>query len=136
MTEDRRLISHGLIAQLIKYGLVGVVNTIITAVVIYVLLKLLNQSPYLSNIVGYAAGLISSFLLNSRWTFSTAYSWCRFGIFILIFAVCYLLQLGVLYLLLTYTSIDEYIQQLIAMVFYTLINFVLNKLITFRKSEV
>lgn len=120
---------------MIKYGLVGVVNTIITAVVIYVLLKMLDQSPFLSNIAGYIAGLISSFLLNSRWTFSTSYSWRRFGIFILVFAVCYLLQLGVLYLLMKHTNIDEYVQQLIAMAFYSLINFILNKLVTFKKTE-
>ena len=44
------------VKQAIKYGIVGVGNTVITAVVIWIMMKLLGCSDIVSNIVGYAAG--------------------------------------------------------------------------------
>jgi len=47
--------------------------------------------------------------------------------------VCYLLQLGFLVCVLTpYLPIDPYYNQLIAMAFYTVINFIMNKFYTFK----
>ncbi|MDD4514611.1 GtrA family protein [Massilibacteroides sp.] len=123
----------GIINQAIKYGLVGVGNTLITAAVIWVMMKIFGVSDVISNIVGYVAGLINSFVWNKQWTFKSSASWSssalRFGI---VFAVCYLLQLGLLLYLNANLTIDSYYNQLIAMAFYTVINFVMNKFYTFK----
>lgn len=123
----------GIIKQAIKYGLVGVVNTLITAAVIWVMMKIFGASDVLSNITGYIAGLINSFIWNKKWTFESSVSWVsgavKFGV---VFIVCYLLQLGVLLYLNKTLTIDTYYNQLIAMVFYTVINFVMNKFYTFK----
>ena len=116
-----------------KYGAVGVINTLITAVVIYIVQELLGRDPVPSNVLGYAAGLLNSFLLNSRWTFKSAFSWRSFIGFMLAFGVCYLLQLLVLLWLGEETEIPPYPQQLIAMVVYTGANFLLNKFVVFKK---
>lgn len=123
----------GIVRQAIKYGLVGVGNTLITAAVIWVMMKVLGASDILSNITGYIAGLINSFIWNKQWTFQSSVSWTsgalKFGV---VFAICYLLQLGVLLYLNKTLTIDPYYNQLIAMVFYTVINFVMNKFYTFK----
>lgn len=123
----------GIIRQAIKYGLVGLGNTLITAVVIWVMMKMLGASDILSNITGYIAGLVNSFIWNKRWTFESSVSWTvgalKFGI---VFAICYLLQLVVLLYLNKTLTIDPYYNQLIAMAFYTVINFVMNKFYTFK----
>ena len=122
------------IKQAIKYGVVGVINTLITAVVIWIMMKLLGCSDVVSNIVGYIAGVLNSFIWNKKWTFKSTEKWVgsaiRFGV---VFGVCYLLQLGLLVFVLdTYLPIDPYYNQLIAMAFYTVINFVMNKFYTFK----
>ena len=122
------------IKQAIKYGVVGVINTLITAVVIWIMMKLLGCSDVVSNIVGYIAGVLNSFIWNKKWTFKSTEKWIgsaiRFGV---VFGVCYLLQLGLLVFVLdTYLPIDPYYNQLIAMAFYTVINFVMNKFYTFK----
>lgn len=122
------------IKQAIKYGVVGVINTLITAVVIWIMMKLLGCSDVVSNVVGYIAGVLNSFIWNKKWTFKSTEKWMgsaiRFGV---VFGICYLLQLGLLVFVLNpYLAIDPYYNQLIAMAFYTTINFVMNKFYTFK----
>jgi len=121
------------VIQFIKFGIVGVSNTLLTALTIWILLKVLHCSPYFSNIVGYIVGLVNSFIWNRKWTFDskTKVTDTLFK-FILTFGVSYLFQLGNLYILLHYTSIDSYVSQLLSIVVYTGINFVLNKIYTFK----
>ena len=122
------------VKQAFKYGIVGISNTVITAIVIWIMMKLFGCSDVVSNIVGYVAGVLNSFIWNRQWTFHSSVSWVssavRFG---LVFGICYLLQLGfLLYVLNPYLSIDPYYNQLIAMLYYTVINFVMNILYTFK----
>jgi len=125
-------ISKSLI-QFIKFGIVGVSNTLLSALTIWILLKVLHCSDYISNIVGYIVGLVNSFIWNRKWTFDskTKVTDTLFK-FILTFGVSYLFQLVNLYILLHYTSIDSYVSQLLSIVVYTGINFVLNKIYTFK----
>ncbi|MFC4665230.1 GtrA family protein [Falsiporphyromonas endometrii] len=120
--------------QLIKYGLVGVVNTLITAVVIAIFLKVIGTSDFIANICGYIAGLINSFLLNKKWTFSAHGNWLKeLVVFLLGFLFCYVIQYALVYSLNNHTSYDRLYNHFIGMVFYTLINFAFNKFVTFRK---
>jgi len=121
------------IKQLFKFGIVGISNTLITAIVIWGLLKTLHFSDYTSNIIGYIAGLINSFIWNRLWTFkSKTRASITFYKFIITFAISYAVQLGNLYLLLNFTTIDPYLCQLLSIVVYTIINFILNKFYTFK----
>ena len=119
--------------QAIRYGVVGVSNTLITAVVIWVMMKLAGCSDVLSNITGYAAGVLNSFVLNKKWTFKSTIGWTRGAVrFGVVFGICYLMQLGLLLYLNKHLTIDSYFNQLLAMAFYTVINFIMNKYYTFK----
>ena len=122
------------IIQLLKFGIVGVSNTLLTAITIWVLLRVLHFNDYSSNIIGYIVGLVNSFIWNRKWTFASDKkvkdTIFKFSI---TFAISYLFQLGNLYLLIHYTQIDSYICQLISIVVYTVINFILNKYYTFKE---
>lgn len=122
------------VRQAIKYGVVGIGNTVITAVVIWIMMKGLGCSDVVSNGVGYGAGVLNSFIWNRQWTFRSSVGWVggaiRFGV---VFGICYLLQLALLvYVLNPHLPIDPYYNQLIAMAFYTVINFLMNKFYTFK----
>ncbi|MBQ3552391.1 MAG: GtrA family protein [Clostridia bacterium] len=54
--------------QLIKFGLVGILNTLIDTVISLVLNGVLGWY-YPAKIIGYCAGVLNSYLLNSNWTF-------------------------------------------------------------------
>ena len=138
--------------QAVKFGIVGVVNTLITLAIIWFMTKRAGCSEALSNFVGYFTGLMSSFFLNRKWTFDSKGNMLGGALkFFLVFAVCYLLQFGVL-LYLNRTCPDDpplysllepvlmalkidtlFYIQIIAMVVYTALNFMFNKYFTFKK---
>lgn len=94
---------------------------------------MLDVSPGISNIAGYIAGLLNSFLMNSKWTFDSEASWRKFFIFMAVWIPCYLANLLTLHLLLTYTTIPAIWSQLVAMLVFNISNFILNKFVTFKK---
>ncbi len=123
------------LAQFIKFGIVGLSNTFITALLIWFLLKYLYFNDFVANIIGYIAGLTNSFIWNKRWTFrSNSKVQNTIFKFIITFVISYIIQLGILYVLLHLLLIDPYWCHLFAMIVYTLINFVLNKFYTFTTN--
>ncbi|MDR0799590.1 MAG: GtrA family protein [Dysgonamonadaceae bacterium] len=138
MKLDKRFLT-----ELFKYGIVGVMNTLITAFVIWFLMHVVFQVDKanvsameitVSNVVGYIAGLINSFLWNRSWTFHSQSGWKSDSFrFIIAFLICYIPQLILVNVLNRYTPLSGYACQLIGIVFYTGANFLCNKYYTFRK---
>jgi len=142
--------------QLIKYGIVGVANTLLTAVVMWIMMKIVFQTGNMknvsaliltiSNIVGYTAGLINSFIWNRKWTFKSKNSWKKeFIKFSTAFLICYIPQLFFVNFLNVYTNLmidlkplvisHAYTCQLVGIVFYTSMNFLINKFYTFKQTK-
>ena len=57
--------------QLLKYGVIGVSNTLITLVVFYVINTLMGLDYAVANTLGYILGLINSFVWDRGWVFRT-----------------------------------------------------------------
>lgn len=110
-----------------KYILVGIINTAITALLI-LLLMYLGLGVYTSNAFGYIAGIIVSFIFNTLFTFSTKLTWKRFIKFIINCGICYVVNLVVIYLVLSINNEWIYFAQLCGMGAYTVSGFILNKL--------
>lgn len=133
---NRREQIQVLVVQGMKFIIVGIMNTGITLSVIFILQKLLNVHYVPSNVTGYVMGLINSFLWNRNWTFKSNGNVLRESVvFLIIFGICYSMQLAFLVILIEVLEVDADISQLIAMFFYTAINFILNKYFTFRRKE-
>ncbi len=120
--------------QLLRFIIVGIFNTIIGLSVIYVLIYF-GFNNYISNIFGYLVGLSISFILNKYYVFNTQNNnqivHKQFVKFILIFLIAYSVNITALFITLNYVS--NYTAQFIAMIAYTVINFILNKYITFKE---
>ena len=149
---------HKWIVQAAKYGLVGILNTLLTALVIgwmmYFIFRVRgtqeasSTAVSVSNAAGYVVGLINSFVWNRRWTFKSHKNWqIDFLKFILAFLICYIPQLLLVMFLNRYAEIPNwhlqalnqeyvltsaYICQLCGIVFYTVLNFLCNKYYTFK----
>jgi len=121
--------------QFIKYGIVGVINTLITLSVIFLLMNGFDVNYLISNIVGYMLGFINSFILNKLWTFkSKGKLKNELFLFIIAFLVCYGAQLLFLIFLIEGLDFSAEISQIIAMAFYTILNFLGNKYFTFKQG--
>lgn len=136
------------LAQFIKYACVGVLNTLVTLVVIVVCKSVLGVNPLVSNAIGYVAGVINSFLWNKNWVFRSSGSYTPEAIrFMVGFLVCYGLQLFVVWFLSYETPLSKFeydlfgfmlsgygVATLIGNVVYTISNYSFNKLVTFRQA--
>ncbi len=136
--------------QLLKYGLVGVINTLITLVVFY-LLNTHAGAPYgLANIVAYIAGVINSFMMNRAWVFKAKGNIGRQALlFAGGFALCWLLQGAVGWFLLEglgwkdmemvswlpMKKPGQNIVMCLSMVVYTLANYAYNRFVAFPTRD-
>lgn len=127
-------------ASLWKFLLVGVGNTLLSALLMF-LLEGLGYWP--STAIAYVAGAVLSFFLNRSFTFqSDAPFWPSAGKFALNVAVCYLIAYSVaqplVTLVLSRTAIAPVWQERAAKVFgmglYTCINYVGQRFFAFRKK--
>ena len=78
------------IKQAIKYGVVGLSNTLITMIVIWVMMKLFGCREGLSNLTGYVAGILNSFIWNKQWTFKgSSTGWTKGAV-----RLCFTVRIG------------------------------------------
>lgn len=142
-TEQRSL--HGLVArvrhhpaapvavQFVKFGVVGVSNTLLTLVVYTVLLKVLGVWYLAASAIGFIVGAVNGFLLNRRWTFrehvGDALTPVRWGVV----QTCGLgIDEGLLYLLVHDAHVDKLLAQVLATAVVTITTFFVNRAWTFR----
>lgn len=132
--------------QFARYAIVGVINTVVTLVVIFLCKTFLNINPLVANAIGYVAGLINSFIWNKRWVFRTSGRYVSEAVrFAIGFLVCYGLQLLAVWLLFYHSPLHDFEVQLCAYTFsgygastllgnvvYTVSNFVYNRVVTFK----
>ncbi len=134
--------------QFVRYCIVGVLNTLVTMGVIYICKSFLGMNLYVSNLLGYAAGIANSFVCNRSWVFaSNGHAGRQLVRFACGAGVCYLLQLWVVWML-TESPLGEFnyliagivisgygIATILGNVVYTLAFFVYNRLITFAQED-
>jgi putative flippase GtrA len=121
------------LVQFIKFGIVGVSNTLLTLVVYTVLLKVFGVWYLAASAIGFVVGATNGFVLNRRWTFRehvgdalTPVRW----------AVVQGAGLGInealLYLLVHDASLDKLFAQVCATAVVTVTTFFANRAWTFR----
>lgn len=118
------------IRQLLRYGLVGVINTGLGFLVIAIL-ALIGIHPFVANAAGFSVGLLASFVLNSRLTFRTNVGREDILPFLLSFGVCYSLNIGTLVLSQSLANVHVLIPQILAVMVYNVSFFVFMKIWVF-----
>ncbi|MFH1156139.1 MAG: GtrA family protein [Pseudomonadota bacterium] len=123
------------LGEMTRFGIVGLLNTAITLLVIYVLHVWLNAAYLLANAVGFLVGFMNSFVMNRRWTFNSKGNVLQESIlFVIIFLISYLIQVATLVVFKDYLQFSTVVSQILGMVSYTLTNFMGNRMVTFRKG--
>lgn len=128
--------------SIIKFLLVGALNTLVGMAAIFLLYNLGKCSYWVSSATGYLAGGIVSFFLNKYFTFQNhERSWRQVLRFAVNVAVCYLLAYGIakplaLRALAGQTvNIQENVAMLLGMCLYTALNYFGQRFFAFRSRE-
>lgn len=130
--------------KLLKFLAVGVLNTLFSAVVMFLLYNLTQFGYWGSSAVSYVLGSILSYILNKKFTFQNGESvWKTALKFTANVAVCYLLayslaQPAVGWLLSSFSlekGMVDQLSMLAGMVLFTLFNYVGQRFFAFREKK-
>ena len=139
--------------QIVKFAIVGVLNTLVDFAV-FQTLNLLLGWVYVAQVIGYSCGIINSYLWNSNWTFreQRTRSFREIALFLLVNIASLGVSLGMMWLLREVFGVtNEWVAQwmpaalagfikgdtiakLIATVFAIAVNFLGNRLFVFKKT--
>ena len=125
-----------------KFVLVGVINTIVGAGIMFLLYNLCHCNYWVSSACNYIAGGICSFLLNKFFTFQNKEKNVKQVIqFIILLVGCYLIayvaaKYVIYYFFSSYeVKIKDNIAMLVGEVLYFGINYLGQRLVVFKKGE-
>jgi putative flippase GtrA len=131
--RQRLLGSAGVLVQFLKFGIVGVSNTLLTFAVYTLLLKVAGVWYLAASAIGFTAGAVNGFLLNRRWTFrghvGDAFTPLRY---VVVQGFGLGLNEGLLYLFVDSAKLDKLLAQVFATGIVTVTTFTANRVWTFR----
>lgn len=122
------------LTRFIKFGLVGVLNTIINWV-LFILLNSIGVYYIISNIIAYSISTLNSYLWNSKWVFKyngdnvnqTTFKFITLNIIGLV------LNTIILFLLVDIIKLPKIIALIITTGIVMILNYFINKLWVFKK---
>ena len=124
-----------LIKQFISFGLVGVLNTVISLIIYYVLIYF-GCNYILANFFGFVGGVLNSYFWNSRYVFKEKKENNNKKAFVKV-TISYGISFGIstilMYVMVDMLGISKYLAPLIRLVVTVPINFVLNKKWAFKE---
>lgn len=119
--------------KLIKFCIVGGINTLITLFVFYILNKVLGINYLICSLIGYACGMFNSYILNKRWTFhdDNKKIIIQFIKFMIINTISLGINLLVMYILVDKLHLDSMLSQALATGFSTVSNYIGSRVLVF-----
>lgn len=121
--------------KFLKFGLVGIFNTLIT-IISYIFLVKIGMNYLVANSIAYIIGVANSYYWNKNWVFRPKDSnKSLFVKFLAVNLIVLAFNTISLYLLVNKLLMNPFISQIFAIGVGMIINFFLNKLWTFNNQE-
>lgn len=127
------------ITQFAKFGIVGVLNTIIGTTVMFLLYNVAGCNYWISSGMNYIVGSIFSYFANKHFTFHVKNNSKKYVFkFIVNISICYLFAYGTARPLIKLClkgidkNVSENIAMVVGMVFFVILNFLGQKFFVFR----
>lgn len=122
------------VKQFIKFGIVGVSNTLISLGVYYLCTFAFELDPQLSNFSAFVVSVLNAYFWNARWVFKSG-SKAALVKFFVIYGSSYLISAGFLYMWVALLLIDKGIAPILSLFITVPYNYILSRLWAFRLTE-
>lgn len=122
--------------RVVRFMLVGTLNALITALVIWLMMEELDWNYIVSNIVAYIVAQLNNFFWSKYWIFRSHEGRYRreIPLFLIAFGCAYVAQFFALLLMVEWIDLNEYLAQFLGLFVYGAVNFIMNKKITFLRK--
>jgi putative flippase GtrA len=131
------VLSLPVLAQFLKFGIVGISNTLLAFAVYTLLLKVFGVYYLAASAIGFIMGAVNGFLLNRRWTFKEhsgdALTPVRWAVVQSVGLAC---NEGLVYLFVNDAGLDKLVGQACATAIVVVGTFFANRAWTFRTEPV
>ena len=122
--------------ELIVYCLIGCTGATIDFVIFALLTQAVGVHYQMANFLSVSFGIVNNFFLNRHFNFKTKDRlWLRLASFYLVGMVGWMLSALLLWLMIERLGWNSLIAKLGTIFFVTVVQFCLNKIITFRKAR-
>lgn len=123
--------------RIFRFAVIGTLNALITAVVIWLMMDEWNVDYMLSNITAYIIAQTHNFIWCKHWIFpleedKKSNTWRQVLLFSIAFGMAYISQFLFLILLVESLNCNEYLAQFLGLFIYGGVNFIMNKKVTFK----
>ncbi len=123
--------------RIFRFAVIGTINAIIIAFVIWLMMKKLSCHYIITNIVAYLIAQTNNFIWCKYWVFRNEDGpkhtlWEQLVLFAIAFGIAYSAQFLFLILLVEVGHMDKIVAQFLGMFVYGAVNFIANKKFTFR----
>lgn len=133
--------TKNIVSQFLKFGLVGISNTIISTFIAFIVVFLLGETSIiaiLGNFCGFIVSVINSFYWNNKFVFKNKTEIKETNIIIKVFisySFSLLLSSVIIYYLVDFLNINPYIALLSRLIVIVPVNFLLNKYWAFKDNR-
>ncbi|HJD92134.1 GtrA family protein [Bacteroides coprosuis] len=123
--------------RVLRFAIIGTLNAVITAVVIWVMMDLFHQEYKISNLTGYFIAQVNNFIWGKYWIYISEENkgkslWAQIFKFTISCVVSYIAQFLFIYVLIDILDMNAYLAQFFGLFVYGAVNFLFNRFITFR----
>lgn len=122
--------------RIFRFAVIGTLNALITAFVIWLMMDELSYDYIPANITAYIVAQIHNFIWSKYWIFPIKNKknniWKQILFFCSAFGLAYSAQFLFLVTLVECGDVNEYLAQFLGLFIYGTVNFIVNKKLTFR----
>ena len=122
--------------RIFRFAVIGTLNALITAFVIWLMMNELSYDYIPANITAYIVAQIHNFIWCKYWVFPTEDKknnlWQQVLFFAMAFGIAYSAQFIFLIILVEAGDVNEYLAQFLGVFIYGTVNFITNRKLTFR----
>lgn len=136
--KDKILLLMYKYQEIIKYGIFGVLTTLVNYVCYIALTRIFNMHELWGTAIAFVLSIIFAYFTNRKWVFESVtigkekfLEFCKFciartsGLF---------LDLGIMWLFVTYLGYNDLIIKILSNIFIIILNFAISKVFVFKKK--
>lgn len=121
--------------RIFRFAVIGTLNALITALVVWLMMHVFNVNYRLSNIAAYVVAQAHNFVWSKYWIFPSnkkSNIWRQVLLFSIAFGLAYIAQFLFLVGLVEGMGCNEYLAQFLGLFVYGAVQFLMNKRLTFN----